>query len=97
MNRPRHPRTDANQAALIRDCRALGMIVWDTSRNGGQVLDLVVHWRGVTRVVEVKRLGHEDEFTANEADSILALASVGIVAIVATCVEDVVKGWEEER
>lgn len=94
MSRPRHPRTDANQAQIIRDCQKLGMIVWDTSSLGGQVLDLLVHWRGQTRVVEVKRAANSI-LTANEADSILALRLVGVTAIVATTAEDVIDAWEE--
>ena len=42
MPRPKHPRTDANQAQIIRELRELGFCVHDLSTVGGQVLDILV-------------------------------------------------------
>jgi len=73
------------------------MVVWDVADTGGDVLDLVVSWRGRTRLVEVKRPGHRHMLTPNEQASIDALAFVGVKAIVAETWKDVVEGWEEAR
>lgn len=42
MARPKHPKTDANQADIIRDLRACGLICHDVSSLGGDCLDLFV-------------------------------------------------------
>ena len=92
--RPRHTRHDANQAALVRDLVRLGAVIWDLSDVGGEVLDLVVFWRGQTRVVEVKP-SKRAYFTAHQMDSILRLRTVGITVIIAVTAEDVIEAWEE--
>ena len=97
MTRPKHTRRDTNQLSMVAILRSLGMVVWDTADIGGDVLDLVVSWRGVTRVVEVKRPGHRHMLTPNEQASIDALAFVGVKVIVAETWRDVAKAWEEER
>ena len=91
-SRPRHTVKDHNQAAIAADLRKLGAVVWDVADLVG-TLDLVVHWRGVTRVVEVKRPGHEDDLTPNERETISKLQLVGIEPIIATSTEDVIKNW----
>lgn len=96
MTRPKHTRRDTNQLSMVAILRSLGMVVWDTADLGGDVLDLVVHWRGVTRVVEVKRPRFRDALTPNERQSIHALAAVGVEAIVAETWRDVVEAWKEE-
>jgi len=86
-----------NQASMVAILRSLGMVVWDVADTGGDVLDLVVSWRGMTRVVEVKRPGHRHMLTPNEQASIDALAFVSVKAIVAETWRDVVEAWEEKR
>ena len=97
MSRPRHPKTDGNQASMVAILRSLGFVVWLTDSIGGDVLDLVVFKDGQTRVVEVKRPGHRKMLTLNEQQSILALKAVGVTAIVAETWRDVTEAWEEER
>jgi len=95
MSRPRHPKTDGNQASMVAILRSLGYVVWLTDSIGGYVLDLVVFKDGQTRVVEVKRPGFRNALTLNEQQSIFALADVGVEAIVAETWRDVVEAWEE--
>lgn len=97
MSRPRHPRTDGNQASMVAILRSIGYIVWLTDSIGGAVLDLVVHKDGQTRVVEVKRPGHRHMLTPNEQASIYALADVGVEAVIAETWEDVTRAFKEER
>lgn len=91
--RPRRTRKDLNQPEIIADLEKLGMEVWDVSDLVG-TLDLIVHWRGQSRVVEVKQPGKEDDLTPNERETITRLRLVGVEAIVATCVEDVIESWQ---
>ena len=97
MSRPRHPKTDQNQASMVAILRSIGFVVWLTDSVGGEVLDLVVFKDGLTRVVEVKRPGQRDALTENEQASIYALAAVGVTVIVAETWRDVTDAWEEER
>ena len=97
MNRPRHPKTDGNQASMVAILRSLGYIVWLTDSIGGEVLDLVVFKDGQTRVVEVKRPGQRHMLTPNEQASIDALAFVGVKAIVAETFQDVLDAWGEKE
>lgn len=97
MTRPKHTRRDTNQLSMVAILRSIGMVVWDCADLGGDVLDLVCHWRGQTRVVEVKRPGQRHMLTPNEQESIYALSAVGVEAIVAETWRDVVEAWEEER
>ena len=97
MTRPKHTRRDTNQLSTVAILRSLGMVVWDVADTGGEVLDLVCHWRGATRVVEVKRPGHRYMLTPNEQVSIDALAFVGVTVIVAETFQDVLDAWESER
>lgn len=92
--RPKYPKPDLNQSELVADLRAVGMVVWVTASLPTPVLDLIVLWRGQIRVVEVKAPGREDDLTEGERESILELACVGIVPIVATCAEDVVAAFD---
>ena len=93
--RPRHTRRDRNQQRIIDDLRKLGAVVWDLADHGGEVLDLLVFWRGKAVPVEVKQPGHKHDLTKGEADSIIALGCVGVEAIIATSTEDVIAHWEE--
>lgn len=40
--RPKHPRPDATQRAIIAELRALDFCVWNLSTLGGEVLDIMV-------------------------------------------------------
>jgi hypothetical protein len=93
MGRPRHTRRDANQAELVEDLRTVGAVVWDLADHGGEVLDLLVFWRGRARPIEVKQPGREDELTSDEEKSIEELRRAGVEAIVAARLEDVIKAW----
>jgi len=61
-SRPRHPKTDANQADVIRELRECGLICHDVSSLGGDRLDLFVgdptsyDWLQVELKVEGGRL-----------------------------------------
>ena len=96
MDRPhRAVRTDANQSSIIADLERLGAYVWRLSDLGGEVLDLIVFWRGSAIPVEIKMPGKREELTDGEREGIRRLALVGIEAVVATCAEDVVAAFEE--
>lgn len=47
-------RTDANQAAIIRDLRAIGASVQDLSKVGRGCPDILVGWRGNCYLLEIK-------------------------------------------
>jgi len=94
MSRPKHTRRDINQFSMVAILRSLGMVVWDVADHGGDVLDLICHWRGQTRVVEVKRSGQRGALTPNEQASIKALKDVGVKAIVAETFWDVLDAWK---
>jgi hypothetical protein len=84
---------DRNQAAIVSDLRKLGAYIWDTSPLGGEVLDLLVFWRGRARPVEVKAAGCEDDLTVGEREAIQRLRLAGIEPIIAASAEDVVEAW----
>jgi len=90
--RPRYTQKDLNQPSIVADLEKLGAVVWDVA-DLVNTLDLVVHWRGKTRPVEIKRPGHRDDLTPNERETIAALRAVGVEPIIATCAEDVVGDW----
>ena len=93
--RPRRTRPDRNQRQLVRELRAIGMVVWDVHDKGGECLDLIVCWRGRCVPVEVKASGHEADLTAGELQAIRNLGYIGVRAIIATSAEDVVAAWED--
>jgi hypothetical protein len=59
-----HPKTDANQAEIVRALRAIGATVAITSSVGSGFPDLVVGYHGVTTCLEVKAPG--GRMTADE-------------------------------
>lgn len=93
MSRPRHPKRDANHQAILDGCRALGIVVWDTSDLGGQILDAVMFWRGKVVPVEIKTPGCEHDLTDGEIHGMRALSAQGIYPCVATCLEDVLRAF----
>ena len=94
FRRPRHPKPDGNQAAIIADAERHGMYVWDLSALGGEVLDLVIGWRGVLLPFEVKKPGEEASTTDDQCEAMVQLWSRGIPAFVVTNIEDVVTAFE---
>jgi len=94
VTRPRHTRKDSTHRALLENARALGMVAWDTSDIGGQVLDCILFWRGMALPVEIKARGHEHDFTAGEIEGMRALSSVGIQPAVAVTIDDVLSAFE---
>ena len=93
MNRPKHTRKDANHASIVNRCRSLGIVVWDTADLGGCVLDTLMCWRGRCIPVEIKTPGNADALTDGEREGIAALADVGVQAVVATRLEDVLRAF----
>ena len=96
-SRPRHTKPDTNQAQIVADLQRLGAVVWRLSDLGGEVLDLIVFWRGLAMPVEVKMPGHEAELTDGERESIRRLAQVGVKAVIATCTEDVIADFLKDE
>lgn len=94
MSRPKHTRRDANHATTLSDCRAYGMVVWDTADIGGKVLDALVCWRGHCLPVEIKPVGKCDHLTDGEHEGIDELARVGVYAVVATRLEDILRAFK---
>ena len=92
--RPKRTKRDSNHAEIRDGLRQLGAIVWDIADLGGDILDLLVFWRGRCIPVEVKPLGREGDLTEGERESIEMLRVVGIEAVVATCVEDVIEAFK---
>ena len=59
-------RADANQAEIVAALREIGATVTDLHRVGGGCPDLLVGYRGVNYLLEVKT--EDGEFTPKEAD-----------------------------
>lgn len=94
MTRPhRAVRTDANQAEIIADLHRLGAYVWRLSDLGDEILDILVWWQGRGLPVEIKVPGKQNDLTAGEREGIRRLSLVGVEAVVATCVEDIVHAF----
>jgi len=91
--RPRYTRHDKGQVEIAQALRRMGMVVWDLADLGGKVLDLLVCWRGLCIPVEIKAEGKRKRLTDNERASMMELAEVGVTAIVATTVDDVLECW----
>jgi len=91
--RPKYPKPDLNQSELVADMRDIGMVVWVTASLPTPVLDLIAFWRGCIAIIEVKRPGHEQDFTPGERESIAELSTVDVKVIVATCLEDIIGQW----
>ena len=94
--RPKRTKKDSNQLEIVHDLERLGAVVWDCANIGGEVLDLIVFWRGQAIPVEIKAEGKRDDLTDGELEGIRQLQQVGVEAVVATCTEDVVRAFEEQ-
>lgn len=98
MPRPKHTRRDANQAQLISELYQLGACyIWDLSDVGGDVLDLLILYRGRLLWLEVKRPGHEDELTAGEREIVDMLRREMLYDPVITSLEDFIKIMEDRN
>lgn len=95
MARPKHTRRDVNHLQILRECRELGMVTWDTADLGGRVLDAIVFWRGRGVPVEIKPPDRSKRLTREERAGIEDLARVGMKAIVVTCTDDIVREFED--
>jgi hypothetical protein len=92
MPRPKHTKRDANHAQIVQELTQLGAVVWDLADLGGEVLDIIVFWRGQARPVEIKSTDTED-LTEKELHSIQRLQLVGVQPVVATRTEDILDQW----
>ena len=72
-------RVDANQAAIVADLRKLGMTVVDLHEVGKGVPDLLVGWKGVCLLVEVKS-GPKARLTQEQLDFIATSQAPVLVA-----------------
>jgi len=93
MGRPRHTKKDTTHKDIVQGCRELGMIVWDTADIGGEILDLMIFWRGRAVPVEIKTPG-KIRLTEKEEIGIKKLRDVGVEPIIATNIEDILKAFE---
>ena len=94
MGRPKRTKRDICQKQVVEDLRNVyHAVVWDVADEGGEVLDLIVFWRGVCLPVEVKSPG--GKLTKAQKRSIARLRAVGVEAIVAGTAEEVVEAWPD--
>ncbi len=93
--RPKRTKKDSNQLEIVHNLERLGAVVWDCANIGGEVLDLIVFWRGQAIPVEIKAPGKLDDLTDGELEGLRQLQQVGVEAVVATCTEDVIRAFEE--
>ena len=93
--RPRYPKPDRNQAEIIDQLTEMGLVVWNLSSLGGNVLDIVVFGYGRALPVEIKFHGLESDLTEGEAESIRQLSEVGVEALVASDAEQIVRQFDK--
>ena len=89
-NRPRHPKTDANQPDVIRDLRDCGLIVHDVSSLGGDCLDLFVGDPASYSWIQVEVKTDEGKLTPRER-AYIAVHLPKVPIVVAREAEDVLK------
>lgn len=85
----RRARKDGTHDTIVRELRQCGATVLLTHQLGGDAPDLVVGYRGVTALVEVKppgTLAHKDRVARQQA---YLAGWAGGPAFVATCTQDV--------
>jgi len=70
--------------------------VWDTADIGGEILDLMIFWRGRAVPVEVKSKGSAKNLTEGEREGIEKLESVGIYPVIATDIQDILDAFEQK-
>jgi hypothetical protein len=87
-----HSKRDANEAAIVRDLRLLGVWCLPMARNAG--FDLLLGFRGRLYAVEIKDPAQPPSarhLTSNEARTQRALALVDIPYCVCETLADVLK------
>ncbi|HUW11112.1 MAG TPA: hypothetical protein VM537_15390 [Anaerolineae bacterium] len=89
-SRPRHPKTDANQADVIRELRECGLIVHDVSSLGGDCLDLFVGDPASCSWLQVEVKTEEGQLTPRER-AYIALHIVLVPIVVAWDTEDILR------
>jgi len=94
VSRPKYTKRDKNHPKIVQDCLDLGMVVWDLADVGGEVLDIIVFWRGIAIPIEIKSKGNENSFTQDEEKSIEKLKNVGVNVVVATSIQDILEVYE---
>ena len=95
--RPKRTKKDKNHLDIVKMCREEGMIVWDLADLGGEILDIIVFWKGKILVVEIKDVGKEKNLTESEKQSIASLRKVGIEALVASNTQQIINAFEEKE
>lgn len=104
-----HPKTDANQAEIVRALRAIGATVTITASVGSGFPDLVVGYRGLTTCIEIKMPGahmtpdeaawfeawHGDAYIVSSADE--AIQVVQDLASVRPASIERARRWGAER
>ena len=95
MRISRANKVDANQAQIVRDLRQFGASVQDLSSVGGGCPDLLVAFRGVNYLVEVKNKGGRGK-RLTEQQVRWQRAWRGQVAV-CMCFDDVLKVITEEK
>jgi len=93
MGRPKYTKKDTTHKNIVKKCRKLGMVIWDTADLGGEILDLMIFWRGRAIPVEIKTPG-KIKLTPKEKIGIKKLRDVGVEPIIATSIEDILKAFE---
>lgn len=95
--RPKRTKKDKNHLDIVKACREEGMVVWDLADLGGEILDIIVFWKGKILVVEIKDVGKEKNLTEGEEQSIATLRKVGIEALVASSAQQIISAFDEKE
>jgi len=95
MSRPKYTKKDTTHKNIVKKCRKLGMILWDTADLGGKVLDIIVFYKGMVIPVEIKSKGNAKNLTKGERRGIKELESVGIYPVIATDIQDILDAFED--
>ena len=91
--RPKHTRKDVNHAKIVRECRQVGIVVYDLADIGGEVPDTIMSWRGVCLLVEIKAPGKRDDLTDGEKRGRDKCARVGVYWVIACDLDDVLEAF----
>lgn len=91
--RPKYTKPDANQSEIFSKVEECGIVIWDLHNVGGEVMDSLMCARGKCIPVEIKNPEGRNQFTQGELDGIAKLLDVGVVVVVATCADDVLRAF----
>ena len=89
-------RKDNAQKAVEDVLKSTSIPYSDTSGLGNGFPDLVVHWRGVNLLVEIKNPKQRDDLTAAETRFFAMVAITGAPLIIATEAQDIFD-WFNDR